>query len=133
MSYKLDKCGDRVIKILSDRIKQLEKILDNADRYVLSVNYINPDSTGNVLVDKKSLGLENVDNTSDLNKPVSNATQQELNKKQNTLESGVNIKTINGQSLLGSGNITIEGGGSTIDLVGTFGDALQDYWSWLKE
>lgn len=127
MSYKLDKCGDRVIKILSDRIKQLEKILDNADRYVLSVNYINPDSTGNVLVDKKSLGLENVDNTSDLNKPVSNATQQELNKKQNTLESGVNIKTINGQSLLGSGNITIEGGGSTIDLVGTFGDALQDY------
>lgn len=31
--------------------------------------------------------------------------------KQNTLVSGTNIKTINGQSLLGSGNITIEGGG----------------------
>lgn len=33
------------------------------------------------------------------------------NAKQNTLVSGVNIKTINNQSLLGSGNITITGGG----------------------
>lgn len=32
---------------------------------------------------------------------------------QETLESGVNIKTINGESLLGSGNITIQGGGSS--------------------
>ena len=31
--------------------------------------------------------------------------------KQDTLQSGVNIKTINHQSLLGSGNITIQGGG----------------------
>ena len=31
--------------------------------------------------------------------------------KQDTLISGTNIKTINHQSLLGSGNITIEGGG----------------------
>ena len=34
-----------------------------------------------------------------------------LDNKQNTLVSGTNIKTINGQSVLGSGNITIEGGG----------------------
>ena len=33
-----------------------------------------------------------------------------LNTKQPTLVSGTNIKTINGQSLLGSGNINIEGG-----------------------
>ena len=33
--------------------------------------------------------------------------------KQDTLISGTNIKTINNQSLLGSGNITIEGGGGT--------------------
>ena len=32
-------------------------------------------------------------------------------KKQETLVSGTNIKTINNQSLLGSGNITIQGGG----------------------
>lgn len=33
--------------------------------------------------------------------------------KQNALVSGTNIKTINNQSILGSGNITIEGGGGT--------------------
>ena len=35
-----------------------------------------------------------------------------LNEKQDTLVSGTNIKTINNESILGSGNITIEGGGS---------------------
>lgn len=37
-----------------------------------------------------------------------------LPKKQDTLVSGTNIKTINGTSLLGSGNITIEGGGGSV-------------------
>ena len=46
------------------------------------------------------------------------ATTTQLNSKQDELVSGTNIKTINGQSLLGSGNITIEGGtgGSGTDL-----------------
>lgn len=35
----------------------------------------------------------------------------DLSTKQDTLVSGTNIKTINGSSLLGSGNIVIEGGG----------------------
>lgn len=43
------------------------------------------------------------------------ATKTELNSKQNALISGENIKTINGNSLLGSGDITITGGGD-IDL-----------------
>jgi hypothetical protein len=34
-------------------------------------------------------------------------------RKQETLVSGTNIKTINGNSILGSGNITISGGGTT--------------------
>lgn len=37
----------------------------------------------NVLVDKNDIGLGNVDNTSDLNKPISNATQTALNDKEN--------------------------------------------------
>lgn len=41
------------------------------------------------------------------------ATKSEVNSKQDTLVSGTNIKTINGNSLLGSGNIEIQGG-STI-------------------
>ena len=36
--------------------------------------------------------------------------------KQDTLVSGTNIKTINNQSLLGSGNITIQGGGGSITI-----------------
>lgn len=48
----------------------------------------------------------------------------QLNAKQDTLVSGNNIKTINGQSILGSGNITIEGGsgGSTITVDDTLSD-----------
>ena len=50
-----------------------------------------------------------------------------LSGKQATLESGVNIKTINSQSLLGSGNIVIEGGGGgggSIDSIVMNGNAV---------
>ena len=36
------------------------------------------------------------------------ATATQLNTKQDTLQSGTNIKTINGQSILGNGNIEIK-------------------------
>lgn len=42
------------------------------------------------------------------------AKPSDLNDKQDTLISGTNIKTINNQSILGSGNITIQGGGSEV-------------------
>lgn len=42
------------------------------------------------------------------------ATTAQLNSKQDTLVSGTNIKTINGNSLLGEGDITIQAGG-TVD------------------
>lgn len=38
------------------------------------------------------------------------ADKSEVGKKQDTLVSGTNIKTINGQSIVGSGNIDIQGG-----------------------
>jgi hypothetical protein len=59
---------------------------------------------------KSDVGLGNVDNTSDANKPVSTAQAAAIALKQDVLVSGTNIKTINGVSLLGSGNITITGG-----------------------
>jgi hypothetical protein len=58
-------------------------------------------------LDKTAVGLANVDNTSDANKPVSTAQQTALNAKQDTLVSGTNIKTLNSTSLLGSGNIVL--------------------------
>lgn len=42
---------------------------------------------------------------------VDNAITAATSTKQDTLVSGTNIKTINGESILGEGNITIEGGG----------------------
>lgn len=39
----------------------------------------------------------------------------EINKKQDALISGTNIKTVNGQSILGEGNIEIKGSGATPD------------------
>ena len=63
--------------------------------------------TGTVTLAKGDVGLSNVDNTADADKPVSSATQTALNAKQDTLVSGTNIKTVNSNSLLGSGNIEI--------------------------
>lgn len=96
--------------------------------------------TGDVVVTKTDLGLQNVDNTSDLSKPISTATQTALNtkaatahnhtksditdlvsdlntlttdvsnlntNKQDKLTSGTTIKTVNGNSLLGSGDVVI--------------------------
>jgi hypothetical protein len=63
--------------------------------------------TGAVTLVKGDVGLGNVDNTADADKPVSTATQTALNAKQDTLVSGTNLKTVNSNSLLGSGNIEI--------------------------
>ena len=45
-----------------------------------NLQYIKGDGTYGVM-NKQAVGLGNVDNTSDLNKPISTATQTELNKK----------------------------------------------------
>ena len=49
-----------------------------------------------------------------------------LNTKQATLVSGTNIKTVNNQSLLGSGNISIGGGGSSVDIATSWGNPTSD-------
>lgn len=50
------------------------------------------------------------------NKADTSALTQGLAGKQDTLVSGTNIKTINGTSILGAGNMVISGGGSTVSL-----------------
>jgi len=70
--------------------------------------------TGNVSnphnVTKSQIGLSNVTDVTPLELPISNATQTALNAKQDPLISGTNIKTINGVTILGSGDMTITGG-----------------------
>lgn len=59
-------------------------------------------------LDKSAVGLGNVDDTSDINKPVSTLQASAIALKQDTLVSGTNIKTLNTNSLLGSGNISVQ-------------------------
>lgn len=65
---------------------------------------------GDLPITKSTVDLDNVDNTSDSNKPISTATQTALDAKQDTLISGTNIRTVNGQTLLGSTDLVIAGG-----------------------
>lgn len=55
--------------------------------------------TGEINISPANIGLGNVDNTSDANKPISTATQTALNAKQDALTAGENItiETVNGE------------------------------------
>jgi len=63
--------------------------------------------SGNIDLTKSDVGLSNVDNTSDVDKPVSTAQATAIGLKQDTLISGTNIKTVGGSSILGAGNLPI--------------------------
>lgn len=59
---------------------------------------------------RDNIQIGEADNTSDADKPISTAAQTALNTKQATLVSGTNIKTVNGGSVLGSGDLVVAGG-----------------------
>lgn len=63
----------------------------------------------------KEIVVDSVPTQGSTNPVSSGGVKAALDGKQDTLESGVNIKTINNQSLLGSGNIDIQGGGKSIE------------------
>lgn len=108
---------------------------------VSTVNNISPDGTGNIALtaadipasDNQSIQAHITDAESDIS-DINTA----LSGKQATLVSGTNIKTVNGQSLLGSGNIAaIPTGGaagkalvkaSASDYDVTWGDAGGALW-----
>lgn len=48
--------------------------------------------TGAVILTKNDIGLSNVDNTSDIDKPISTATQNALNNKEDTITAGTNLQ-----------------------------------------
>lgn len=72
------------LTVTNRRIERLE----NGTGNVTSVN----GRVGDVTLDKTDVGLGNVDNTSDLNKPISSATQYALDGKQPNLVNRVNIE-----------------------------------------
>ena len=92
---------DTVLDALGKLQKQVSDNLTTLTSH--TGNTSNPHS-----VTKAQVGLGNVDNTSDASKPISTAAQTALNAKQDTLVSGTNIKTLNGESLLGAGNLVLQ-------------------------
>ena len=71
---------------------------------------------GDVVITATSLGA-----ITKANADAAYASKTELEEKQDTLVSGTNIKTINGQSVIGSGNIEIQGGELPIATADTLG------------
>ena len=102
----------------ADNTSDANKPISTATQVALDLkeNLINPTTSAQyyrgdktfATLNKAAVNLASVDNTSDANKPISIATQTALNTKQNTLVSGTNIKTINGASVLGSGDLVVD-------------------------
>ena len=78
-----------------------------ADTFVRTSRTINSKALSADVV----LATDDISDTSQTNKFVTTTEKSTWSGKQNTLVSGTNIKTINGESLLGSGDLTIAGGG----------------------
>jgi hypothetical protein len=95
--------------------------------------YYRGDKTFQTL-DKSSVGLSNVDNTSDLNKPISTATQTALNAKQNTITTGTISQYFRGDLSLATLDKTAVGLGNvanattTISTSAPSGGADGDIW-----
>lgn len=77
-----DKADKTELPTVNDARITVQKNWESVDSFTLNQN---TDNTINITVDKNDVWLWNVDNTSDLNKPISTATQAALDTKQNTL------------------------------------------------
>ena len=89
-----------------DNTSDANKPISNATQSALNgkENTITPGTTAQYLrgdktfqtLDKATVGLSNVDNTSDANKPISNATQSALNGKENSITAGTTSQYFRG-------------------------------------
>ena len=90
---------------------------NNSEQILYKLSFLNTSNT--ITLTKQDLALKSdIPNTDDFATQAnltSAVTQLTINiaKKQDKLVSGTNIKTINGESILGSGDIAISGGGSS--------------------
>jgi hypothetical protein len=79
-----------------------------------------------VIDSSHKLDADLVDDTTSTNKFVTASDKAMWSGKQDALVSGTNIKTINNESILGSGNITIQGGGGSSYTAGDNIDITND-------
>lgn len=105
-SKRINNVQNASVAIYDEKGRRLADMANQADyksyvdSYISGLNIVQSvnGQTGNVALNKGDLGLGNVDNTSDLDKPISTATQEALNTKQDKLEAGTNI-AINGNTI----------------------------------
>ena len=73
----VDNTSDLDKPISSATQTELNNKLDKFDPYVRSIN----NTTGDIAIDKSFIGLNQVDNTSDVDKPISRLTKEQLDTK----------------------------------------------------
>lgn len=81
-----------------DYVEKIAVSIDPADAVSSIIDYTGTPHKGDVTVDKTFIGLSNVDNTADIDKPISTATQEALDLKQNITDDSLETeaKTIVG-------------------------------------
>lgn len=81
-----------------DYVEKIAVLIDPADAGSSIIDYTGTPHKGDVTVDKTFIGLSNVDNTADIDKPISTATQEALDLKQNITDDSLETeaKTIVG-------------------------------------
>ena len=81
-----------------DYVEKVAVLIDPADAVSSIIDYTGTPHKGDVTVDKTFIGLSNVDNTADIDKPISTATQEALDLKQNITDDSLETeaKTIVG-------------------------------------
>lgn len=99
--------------------KEIDRVLGNSLRCIL------PSFWWKRLLGKMVDKIESAENSASSAMTVAILAGREASDKQPQLVSGSNIKTINNQSILGSGNITIEAGNTRVDLISERLDDLE--------
>lgn len=102
--------GDAAIYInlglVEDQLEQNSNKLSQIDNYTVNGKKISE----NPVLEKTDIGLDKVDNTSDLEKPVSTATQQAIDTTKSTIDSyTINGYQISNNPILNAGDILLTG------------------------
>ena len=109
---------DNIPPSVRDKLQEIDGKQNQIIASTISPFSITVDNTG---IDLHKITL-NASGQLEVGEPVTQIPsdtyiQGELDNKQDTLVSGTNIKTLNGQSILGSGDLAIGGGESTLVII----------------
>lgn len=120
----------KLISQKQDIISDLDTIRDGASKGATALQSYTEKYQGTVTSVKINGTTKNPSNgVVDLGSVIT--SHQDISGKQDKLVSGQNIKTINGEDILGSGDITIKGGGGSVDVLLNWEDydseTMQEY------